>query len=284
MLSRPPSASSSGLIRAILLNLLLLTGTGVLPAEDEGNSSEPDNSNNLFKGTHTFDPNRFFTTGTQGGKESGIDGWVDITVRGERKYIQTIDPERSAMIVVDLNMGKRPAKESDWCQRMGKLDQAHADRWGETMDEIVFPNVSKLLKLFRKKGMLVIYLSIGGISGDESYQPSILPGPNDLRVAKFSSGAFSTSTLDNLLREHGIKTLFFVGHDTPCCVSQTMAGAYDRSYQTILIGDAAYSSVHELHEAAVKIWAYKGFVRTTEQVLNDFPWQNWIDPGLKKKP
>ena len=56
----------------------------------------------------------------------------------------------------------------------------------------------------------------------------------------------------------------------------------DRNYQTILVSDASYSSVHELHDAAVKIWSYKGFVRTTDQVLNDFPWQNWIDPGLKQ--
>jgi nicotinamidase-related amidase len=282
MVSTPPDPDTPRIFGTFCVCLILFTGVGILAAGGEEKSAAIDANKDLFKGTHTFDPNRFFTKGTTGGKESGIDGWVDITVRGHRKYIQTIDPARSAMIVVDLNMGKLPAKESDWCQRMEKLDQAHADRWAKTMDEVVFPNVSKLLKLFREKGMPVIYLSIGGISGDDSYPPSIVPGPKDLRVAKYSSGAFSTSTLDNLLREHGIKTLFFVGHDTPCCVSQTMAGAYDRSYQTILISDAAYSSVHELHDAAVKIWAYKGFVRTTEQVLNDFPWQSWIDPGLKK--
>jgi nicotinamidase-related amidase len=282
MVSIRPDHCTARILSTFCLCLILFTGPGILPAGGEEKSGAVDANEDLFKGTHTFDPNRFFTKGTTGGEESGIDGWVDITVRGHRKYIQKIDPARSALIVVDLNMGKLPARESDWCQRMRKLDQAHADRWAKTMDGVVFPHVSKLLKLFREKGMPVIYLSIGGIAGDDSYPLSIVPGPKDLRVAKYSSGAFSTSTLDNLLREHGIKTLFFVGHDTPCCVSQTMAGAYDRSYQTILISDASYSSVHELHDAAVKIWSYKGFVRTTEQVLSDFPWQKWIDPGLKK--
>ena len=282
MASIRPDHYPARIWRILCLCLPVFMAAGILHAGDDEQSGATGANKDLFKGTHTFDANRFFTKGTTGGKESGIDGWVDITVRGYRRYIQKIDPARSALIVVDLNMGKLPARESDWCRRMRELDEAHADRWATMMDDVVFPNVSKLLGLFREKGMLVIYLSIGGISGDVSYQPGILPGPDDVRIAKFSSGAFSTSTLDNLLREHGVKTLFFVGHDTPCCVSQTMAGAYDRNYQTILISDASYSSVHELHDAAVKIWSYKGFVRTTDQVLNDFPWQSWIDPGLKQ--
>jgi len=44
----------------------------------------------------------------------------------------------------------------------------------------------------------------------------------------------------------------------------------------MLVVDPAWTS----HDATVKIWAYKGFVRNTEQVINDYPWQNWVDPDV----
>ncbi len=30
----------------------------------------------------------------------------------------------------------------------------------------------------------------------------------------------------------------------------------------------------------VRMWACKGFVRTTEQVIGDYPWRCWVDPGI----
>ena len=84
------------------------------------------------------------------------------------------------------------------------------------------------------------------------------------------------------MKENGIQTIFFAGVDTCGCVDATMTEAYDRAYQTILIEDTCCSSRPELHEAAVKIWAYKGFVRTASQIIRDYPWQNWIDPDIEK--
>ena len=51
-----------------------------------------------------------------------------------------------------------------------------------------------------------------------------------------------------------------------------MTEAYDRCYQTILIEDGCMSCRQELHEATVKIWTYKGFVSSTEQVMQDYAW------------
>ena len=66
--------------------------------------------------------------------------------------------------------------------------------------------------------------------------PEITPSSERLRehkefvLIKYSSGAFATSGLDNVLRENGVATVFFVGTDTAGCVNLTMAGAYDKSY------------------------------------------------------
>ena len=132
----------------------------------------------------------------------------------------------------------------------------------------------RLLEFFRSKGLLVVYLTLG----DMAVIPEIAP-QGETVIRKYSAGAFATSALDNLLREHGIATMFCVGNATCGCVSATMRGAYDRTYQTILIEDGCFSSRPELHDAAVKIWAMYAFVRTTDQVINDYPWVSWVDPG-----
>lgn len=222
---------------------------------------------------------------TQGGIESGIEGWLRITVKGQRDYLQGIDPNRAALVIVDLYHGGTSGNfaTSSWCRGMARHDAKLAKIWSDRMDNVVTPNVARLLELFRAKKIPVIYLSIGGIAAPAAYPTPIAPQPGDHKVAKFSSGAFSTSTLDNLLRDLGTTTLFFVGHDTAGCVSHTMAGGYDRNYQTIMIEDGCFSSVPELHDAAVKIWRYKGFVRTADQVIADYPWKQWIDPGLQEK-
>ena len=100
------------------------------------------------------------------------------------------------------------------------------------------------------------------------------------RFPKFSAGAFTTSPIDNVLREYGIATIFATGTDTCGCVESTISEASDRSYQIILVDDACCSVRPELHEAAIKIWKLKGYVRQTEQVLLDYPWTSWIDKKI----
>ena len=127
--------------------------------------------------------------------------------------------------------------------------------------------------------MLVVYTTLG----PDDIVPAIAPAhdKNEFVVTKFSSGAFATSPLDNVLREHGIATVFFVGTATDGCVDATMSVAYDLGYQPMPIDDACCGHSPELHEAAVKTWTMKGFVRNTEQVVADYPWQPWVEPNVR---
>jgi nicotinamidase-related amidase len=140
------------------------------------------------------------------------------------------------------------------------------------------------MEFFRERGLIIVYLMLGD---NDQILPEIAPSAARLRenkefsVVKYSSGAFATSGLDNVLRENDVATLFFVGTDTAGCVNLSMAGAYDKSYQTILVEDGCMRARQDLHQAAVKVWAYLGFVRSTDQVIRDYPWQQWIDPSLR---
>ncbi len=87
------------------------------------------------------------------------------------------------------------------------------------MNNIVVPNVVRLLELFRKEDMIVIYLSLDkdGIISQISPSKARMGIGNwwerkarEFVVTKYSSGAFATSSLDNILREFGINSTLTV--------------------------------------------------------------------------
>jgi len=221
----------------------------------------------------SYDNCRFFVPPTRGGQESGGEGWARITAKGRREYLPGIDPARSALIVVDLCRGC----VEEWPKMIARYDGKLAALFVERMQNVTVPNVERLLALFRDKGMPVIYLTMG----PNPIISRIAPREGELVLSKFSSGAYATSALDNVLREYDVATTFFTGTDTCGCVAATMTAAYDKGSQTILVEDACCSSRPDTHAAAVTIWQYKGFVRSTDQVIADYPWQSWVDPALR---
>jgi nicotinamidase-related amidase len=227
--------------------------------------------------TFTFDNSRFFSPRTRDVGELGDEGWVKITARGRRDYIAEIDPGRCALVIVDMQKGQYGP--DSFVERVGKYNPEIPKQWNKRMKDIVIPNTNKLITFFRKKGCLIVYLQLGD-SGIMSELDTEF-GPKEILVTKHSAGAFATSPLDNILREFGIYTVFFTGTDTACCLTATVDEAYDRTYQTIIIDDACIANRQEMHDAAIMIWAYRAFVKSTDQVINDYPWQNWVDPELK---
>lgn len=227
--------------------------------------------------TYTYDNVRFFSPRTQGGLESGNMGWSVITAKGKREFLQYIDPERSCLVVVDMQQGC----VEHWGINTGYSrisDEAakNAEIFTKRGREIVIPNIQRLLKLFRENDMPVLFLVL------ENGKPisELERRSDEVVLSKYSSGAFSTCAIDNYLKEKGIITLFATGTDTCGCVDGTIHGAYDHGYQPILIEDACMSCRPELHDATVLIWRYKGFVKSTNDVISDYPWQNWIDPSI----
>ena len=64
------------------------------------------------------------------------------------------------------------------------------------------------------------------------------PQEGDLVVHKKTFGAFNSSNLDDVLREHGIDTLVICGISTNCCVETTARDAADRGYGVVIVDEA----------------------------------------------
>lgn len=75
----------------------------------------------------------------------------------------------------------------------------------------------------------------------------LAPQPGDILVRKTRVGAFSTTDLDQQLRERGITTLILAGIATSGVVLTTIREAADRDYQLHVLSDACADPDPDVH-------------------------------------
>ena len=85
---------------------------------------------------------------------------------------------------------------------------------------------------------------------------------------KASSGALSTTKLDQMLHNAGITSLVVCGLTTAVCVTQTARETADCGFRVIVASDACTEMSEEMHDAALFTFGYVfGRVRNTEEII-----------------
>ncbi|MFM9111099.1 MAG: cysteine hydrolase family protein [Prochlorococcaceae cyanobacterium] len=79
----------------------------------------------------------------------------------------------------------------------------------------------------------------------------LAPRPDELVLPKSSSSPFSSTTLDYLLRNIGIRHLLVAGLLTDQCIDHTVKDAADRGYRVHCLTDACQAITPERHGAAL---------------------------------
>jgi nicotinamidase-related amidase len=95
----------------------------------------------------------------------------------------------------------------------------------------------------------------------------VAPRPGEIVVTKARSSAFVGTTLDMVLRCHGIKTVVVTGVVTQGCVESTARDAMYHDYYTVVLEDCVATYDRGLHEAALKVLASRMDVVPSEHVL-----------------
>ena len=75
----------------------------------------------------------------------------------------------------------------------------------------------------------------------------VAPEPGDIVVRKVRVGAFSTTDLDDQLRQRGVDTLILAGISTSGVVLSTVRDASDRDYRVIVLADATADREADVH-------------------------------------
>ena len=213
-----------------------------------------------------------------------------------------LDERCTALLIVDMqNYGANPDSDRGRLMLERTPDQARA--YFAQLDEVVIPNQLRLLDLWRRYGLRVIFLTAGALLPDgkdmtprrqrrdaerltalgqiehmhpttSDYQivDSLRPRREEIVLRKNSIGAFNSSPIDQILRNMGITGLVIVGVITEGCVETTARDAADRGYDCIIVEDCCASDFdQEVHEASLLSFVRMfGQVMSTEEVLERF--------------
>jgi biuret amidohydrolase len=204
-----------------------------------------------------------------------------------------LDPPSTALVIVDMQYASacRSTGLGRWLAQLGRADEGNYrfDR----IERLLVPNIAKLLAFFREHGLRRIFVRLGAqmagcadmspdvreletafgnIEGDREslFLEELAPLPGEPVVTKLSVSAFTSSNIDTLLRNLGIKSLVFTGVSTSQCIDLTARDAADRGYHCVVVEDAVAEDREDFHHATLEQFQRLfGAVQSTDQVLSE---------------
>ncbi len=157
----------------------------------------------------------------------------------------------------------------------------------------IIPNIKRLLTLFRKKRLPVIYTTHlhkdpkvdGGMTaewwpelkagrvlkaGSEGIEihPELKP-KGETVIQKHRYSAFYNTNLEIILRGLKVSDLIITGVMTNICCESTARDAFFRDFRVFFLMDATASPYEELHLATLKNLAYAfAYITTSEDIIH----------------
>jgi nicotinamidase-related amidase len=171
------------------------------------------------------------------------------------------------------------------------LPKEAEDYYFSTLENIVIPNIQKLLQAFRAVEMEVIHTRIQSISNngrdrspghkrlglhappnskEAEFLEQVKPMGDEIIINKTASGVFTSTNLNYILTNMRIKGLFVTGVYTNECVSTTIRDACDLGYFVTLIEDACTTVTPQLQESTLTTLKDRyARVITTDQAIEE---------------
>lgn len=194
--------------------------------------------------------------------------------RGRRHAYQSLDPARTALVVVDLVPFFYEANET--CYAITPNVRLLADALREAGGVVAWvvpgdPGPTTWAREFLGEEVAEMLRHSGGTGPVASrLGPGLEARNGDILVQKTATSAFfpGSSTLHDRLRERDIETVVVTGTLTEVCVAGTARDAATLGCRTILVADATAGRNDESHNATLTtIYRTFGDVRSTEDVL-----------------
>ena len=134
--------------------------------------------------------------------------------------------------------------------------------------EGLLARANEVLARVRRESIPVIYIEVrrGERTPETEIHPAITPQPGELVLTKRRVGPFSTTNLDEVLKQQGIETLVLMGISTSGCVLSTVRWAADIDYRIIVLADCCADRDEEVHRVLTeKIFPRQATVVTAEE-------------------
>ena len=202
-----------------------------------------------------------------------------------------IVPKKTALMIIDMQYldAHRDYGMGAAAKKQGIT--AKYDYYFGQLDNVVVPNIKRLLKTCRKAGIEVIYPRIASLvkdcrdvsiehkrinllapagSRESEILDEIKPLDNELVISKGASGVFNATAIDQILRNLGVDTLLMTGVVTNYCVETAVRDDGDRGYNVILVDDCCAAMSEEHQRLALEILnGIYCVVRSTDRVIHE---------------
>ena len=217
----------------------------------------------------------------------------------------TVEPSSTAVVIVDMQYSTacRTTGAGKAAKEAGKADAVEY-RYSR-IENVVVPNIQKLLDFFRKNKLRIIHITNGSEMPDYSdclprrgrnYESKnntkgnreheildeIKPLPTECVINKTTVSAFTSTNIDMILNEAmGIQCLLFTGVSTDGCVENTARDAVDHGYQCVMVEDACVSWEEIFHNTTLTHFRERSegsSVETTKDIIKE------LSTALSNKP
>ncbi|MFX0006612.1 MAG: cysteine hydrolase family protein [Candidatus Hermodarchaeota archaeon] len=237
-----------------------------------------------------------------------IEEKIDQYLKIRRALQPAIIPNESALIIIDMQnyQVKETSPIIEWAE---KTVPGLFDYFVKQIDEVVNPNINRLVEFFRANKIPIFYTKFASFRNDRtdysnnirainemsenmigkyifpSVQdpladiiPELKPEENDIIVIKTTNGTFSSTDLEHQLRNIGMNTAIIVGVVSHICVENTARIAFDLGFNVYLVDDACAGWSPTLHNAALRgMELFFVSIISTEELLRS------LNKQLKKK-
>ena len=176
-----------------------------------------------------------------------------------------LHPGATALLLVDLQQGTcgdaRPRPDPDFDRRFRATTLPAAQRVlaaaRRARLEVIHTVIANLTADGRDRSLDYKRCGMGFPPGSRAAEviAELAPLADEPVLPKSSSSPFSSTVLDYLLRNLGVRTLVVIGLLTDQCIDHTVKDAADRGYRVVCVHDACQAVTPERHAAALECFS-----------------------------
>ncbi|MFC1973836.1 cysteine hydrolase family protein [Chloroflexota bacterium] len=229
-----------------------------------------------------------------------IGNWRELVPKGLGYFKDfKLEPKKTALLVIDMQrkIGDRKSARG-LSKTLHKTEPELAELYFNRLEQVVVPNIQRLLKFFRERNLKIMHFVVGpalpsaddlpfvfkltalrALAAEESgviYKgtpefeivDSLKPEEGELVVHKVTMGGFTNTSADLLLRNMGIDGIVLVGGHTHGCLESTGRAGADLGFKVVVPEDATINILPLMHDAAmINFASHVGRVTTTKDLL-----------------
>jgi nicotinamidase-related amidase len=191
----------------------------------------------------------------------------------------TVEYAKTALVVVDMQYGDAHRDYGLLKDKRAAGQLEIVERYARRLDDVVVPNIQRLLTAFRSNGGEVIFVRIESLTLDGrdrgaqhrergihfppgSKEGEILaeirPCGDELVLSKTCGSAFRGTNIEYLLRNMQRERIVVVGVVTGSCVQATSCDALERGFDTLVVDDATATWSDDMQHSAVELMRERG--------------------------